>query len=432
MILYHDPEMHDTCYTFKQMTDEANIKLQFDNIGSVIRYIMPSEGWIRYDLRAVLPELVAAKAAISSLRSTPFYREWVEKLQEIQLKMEVAGTSRIEGADFTEKELEEAINPNAGPSELLTRSQRQARSAVLTYRWIANLPKDRPISEELIKEIHARIVLGCDDDHCPPGQYRQRDQNVTFGTPRHRGCEGGEPCRLALQNLVHAARREFPEHDPLIQALALHYHIAAMHPFLDGNGRTARAVEALFLYQSGLSDTAFIAMSNYYYEEKPQYLAKLSEVRAENYDLTSFLVFGLRGVELQCRRLFAEIRKNIQKALFRNTMYDLFNRLESKRKRVIKERQIELLKILLAAEQMDWNEFVKASSRHYSGLKNWTTALSRDVNGLLTLKTVSIEKVAENKWTITLRLEWPSEITESRFMELVRQMPKAKTYGFLS
>jgi Fic family protein len=414
------------------MSGESRTELLFPNPGSVIRYVLPSEGWIRYDLRAIMSDLVAAKAAISSLRSTPFYREWVEKLQEIQLKMEVAGTSRIEGAEFTERELDDAIRLDADPNELLTRSQRQARAAVQTYRWLAVIPKDRPISEELIKEIHARIVAGCDDDHCPPGQYRQRDQNVTFGTPRHRGCEGGEQCRVALANLVHAARREFPEHDPLIQALAMHYHLAATHPFLDGNGRTARAAEAFLLYQSGLSDTAFIAMSNYYYEEKQQYLAKLSEVRAHDYDLTSFLIFGLRGVELQCRRLFVEIRKNMQKALFRNTMYDLFNRLESKRKRVIKERQIELLKILLAAEQMDWHEFVKASSRHYSGLKNWNTALTRDVNGLLILRTVSIEKVAENKWTITLRLDWPSEITESRFMELVRQMPKAKTYRFLS
>ena len=59
----------------------------------------------------------------------------------------------------------------------------------------------------------------------------------------------------------------FRGHDILIQALAAHYHFAAMHPFLDGNGRTARALEALMLGGAGLRDTCFIAMSNYYYEE---------------------------------------------------------------------------------------------------------------------------------------------------------------------
>jgi len=126
-------------------------------------------------------------------------------------------------------------------------------------------------------------------------------------------------------------QREFSEHDPLIQALALHYHFAAMHAFLDGNGRAARALEAVMLQRVGLRDTLFIAMSNYYYEEKTNYLKSLAEVRAADHDLTPFLAFGLRGVEIQCHHLFVEIRKNVAKALFRNVMFDLFNRLRTAR-----------------------------------------------------------------------------------------------------
>jgi hypothetical protein len=112
-------------------------------------------------------------------------------------------------------------------------------------------------------------------------------------------------------------------------------------------------------------------------------------------------------------------------------MYDLFNRLESKRKRVIKERQIELLKILLANEQMDWQEFVKAAVPHYRSVKNVAKALSRDVAGLENLGTLTIEKVSDNRLRVTLLLDWPSKITESRFFELVRKMPKGKTYKIL-
>ena len=84
----------------------------------------------------------------------------------MQLKREVAGTSRIEGADFTEGELEVALRQDATPEELKTRSQRQAHSAVTTYRWIASLQDDHPIDACLIKEVHWRIVTNCDDDHC--------------------------------------------------------------------------------------------------------------------------------------------------------------------------------------------------------------------------------------------------------------------------
>ena len=61
-----------------------------------------------------------------------------------------------------------------------------------------------------------------------------------------------------------------------------------MHPFLDGNGRTARALEALLLGRAGLRDSAFIAMSNYYYDEKAKYLAALAETRERDHDLTGF------------------------------------------------------------------------------------------------------------------------------------------------
>ncbi len=391
-----------------------------------IRYEIPLR-WIEYDLRAIVSELVDAKSAVLSLTTAPYQRDWVEKLQQIQLKMEIAGTSRIEGADFAETELEEALDPSA---TLVTRSQRQARSAVETYRWIAALAPDRPVDTNLITEVHRRIVTGCDDDHCPPGRLRDRDQNVTFGTPRHRGCEGGEECRVAFDKLVAAIRTDFRRHDLLIQALALHYHLGAMHPFLDGNGRTARAVEALLLQRAGLRDTAFIAMSNYYYEEKQQYLDVLAHVRG-GYDLTPFLKFGLRGIAIQCKRQFKAIRVNVKKALFRNRMYDLFNRLVSPRTRVMKERQIRILQILLEEEELDWDRFLGRAWGVYAGLRAPDKAFTKDINRLLGLDAIKITEQGANIWKVSVNLEWPAEITESDFFSRIKQMPKGKTYKFL-
>jgi Fic family protein len=76
-----------------------------------------------------------------------------------------------------------------------------------------------------------------------------------------------------IRNSLCAISNEFRTHEILIQGLAIHYHIGAMHPFLDGNGRTARALEATMLQRSGLKDALFISLSNYYYEEKSAYLA---------------------------------------------------------------------------------------------------------------------------------------------------------------
>ena len=397
---------------------------------TVVRYELPQD-WIRYDIAAVSLELLAAKAAMLALKEIPYQRSWADDLQKIQLKREVAGTSRIEGAEFTERELDAAMRET--PRDLETRSQRQAAAAHATYQWIATLPGDRPLDADLIREVHRRIVTGCDDDHCAPGELRKRDENVTFGTPRHRGVEGGADCTSAFGQMCEALRTRFPEHDPLVQALAIHYHFAAMHPFLDGNGRTARAVEALLLQRTGLRDTLFIAMSNYYYEEKVAYLSALAEARSKGHGLTPFLRFGLRGIESQCRLLLSEIRFHVKKALFRNTATELFGRLSSPRKRVMSARHIHLLNLLLDKQREETTEpEFDRLTRHMYKVQNQKKALIRDLNYLFGLGALKVERRADGALLISADLDWPTQITETEFFRRVKAMPKGKVHGFLS
>lgn len=393
----------------------------------MIKYESPNK-WVLYDTNALLEELVNAKAAITSLKAMPYQKSWADKLQNVQLKREIAGTSRIEGADFTEKELDDALNET--PEQLHTRSQRQAYAAKRAYCWIANLDNKRPITSDLICEIHRLIITGADDDHCPPGIIRKHNENILFGSPKHRGVEGGDECKKIFNSFCNAIQSEFRDHDLLIQALAAHYHFAAMHPFLDGSGRTARAMEALLLQRIGLKDTLFIAMSNYYYEEKNEYLKVLSLVRQRNNDLTPFIKFGLCGVAIQCNRLFDEIKINLSKALFRNMMFSLFNRLQTKRKRVMQDRQLEILKILLE-KKYELNELVERSTIIYKDLQNPHKTFVRDINYLFKIKAIGHEKRNGNH-ILFVRLEWPTEITETKFFESIKQLPKAKSLGFLS
>src|SRR5437899_2780005 len=109
----------------------------------MIKYKVPSH-WIHYDKVAIVNELADAKGAIIALKTIPFQRRWVDALQEMQLKLEVGGTSRIEGADFAGDELDIAMRET--PQQLVTRSQRQAHAAMQTYRWIPTIPDDMPIT----------------------------------------------------------------------------------------------------------------------------------------------------------------------------------------------------------------------------------------------------------------------------------------------
>lgn len=398
----------------------------------MIRYETPTS-FIHYDPRGIAPALTEAKAAALSLRTIPYQRDWVQELQKIELKMEIAGTSRIEGADFTEHELDAVLRgTRENPEQLFTRSQRQAFAALQTYEWIKQIPDDRPVTPDLIREIHRHIVTGADDDHCPPGELRGPDQNVTFGTPRHRGAEGGAPCAEALARLSQAITREFRDHDPLVQALAAHYHLAAMHPFLDGNGRTARALEALLLQRAGLRDTCFIAMSNYYYDEKTAYLQALADARAGGHSLDPFLAFGLQGIARQVQRLLVSIQSAMRKALFRGMAIDLFGHLKTKRTRVLAERQLAILKVLLEREGRFPLESIRRAlwSEHYAPLKRPSPAFARDLSNLVHLEAIRVHRSDEGP-EFEPNLDWPTLMTEKAFLRRLRELPKAKTRSLL-
>ena len=186
------------------------------------------------------------------------------------------------------------------------------------------------------------------------------------------------------------------------------------------------------LQRAGLRDTSFVAMSNYYYDEKPRYLASLAATRQGDHDLTPFLAFALRGIALQSKRLLDEIQHEISKELFRNLMFDLFTRLKTPRKRVLQDRQLEILKILLAEEKIEWTALIERMRAHYN-VKNPIKALVRDVDALTALKAVWVHKISDAppRFLVGVRLEWPTEVTETEFFERVRKLPKAKTHSFL-
>lgn len=111
-------------------------------------------------------------------------------------------------------------------------------------------------------------------------------------------------------------------------------------------------------------------------------------------------------------------------------MFDLFNRLKSPRKRVIAQRQLEVLKLLLDRESLSLEELIRQTSREYARLKNPRKAVIRDLLELMDLRAVDFSEVGGEP-KILIRLEWPTEITESRFFEQVHKLPKAKSHPFL-
>ena len=383
-------------------------------------YTLP-ERWASYDAAAILDRLVDARSAAGVLNRLPYLQQWIDQVHEEQLRLEAAGTSRIEGAEFSDQEQEIALASQIPPHVDLTRSQRQLRAADATYRWLRSQPIGQPITTEFVLDIHRRMVTGCDDDHCEPGALRPAGWNVTFGTPRCRGAEGGSQCRAAFSGLCAAIAGEFQRHDRIIQALAAHYHIGAMHPFGDGNGRTSRALEAFMLRQAGVSGLVMVSLSNYYYEHNEQYLAAMSESRRRGHDLTPFLNFALSAVSARCNAVAAGIADHNKRTLFRQFAQSLFGQLRSPRRRVLAERQLHILEELLDSPSPDTTDVFLRPDSEYRRLKHPGRAWFRDVRNLLDLGAIRIEE----NGIITLNLDWPQELSESDLLNRYENLPSA-------
>ena len=385
----------------------------------VSRYIVPRQ-WLRYDHTAVTGPLIEAKTAAGVLNRMPYLPQWIEQAHEEQLRLEAVGTSRIEGAEFTQREQDEALAPDIPVGVGLTHSQRQLRAANAAYRWIQSLPANRPVTAELVLGIHRSIVTGCDDDHCEPGATRSAGSNVTFGMPRCRGVEGGDNCQATFGALVEAIAGEFRGHDRIIQAMAAHYHIDAMHPFDDGNGRTARALEAFMLREAGVNDIVMVSLSNYYYEHKDEYMAALYESRESGHDLTPFLTFALPAVAERCNAIADDIVMQNKRTLYREFARSLFGRLRSPRRRVLAERQLQVLHVLLDGGPVSLGVLRRQIVGHYQTLRFPDRAMVRDLVGLL-----DVSAVVLNGDQIAVNLDWPQKFSESELLERYEQMPSA-------
>ena len=107
--------------------------------------------------------------------------------------------------------------------------------------------------------------------------------------------------RLLIQKLDNWAEfmQEESGFDPLVRMAVQHYQFEAIHPFTDGNGRTGRILNILFLVQHGLLDSPILYLSRYIIQNKAAYYRLLLNVTRDQ-DWASWILFMLDGVEETC------------------------------------------------------------------------------------------------------------------------------------
>ncbi len=123
---------------------------------------------------------------------------------------------------------------------------------------------------------------------------------------------------------------------PVLVAGMAHYELVRIHPFIDGNGRTARALATLVLYQRGFDIKHFFALDDYYNHDREAYYAALQYVDPNTRDLTQWLGYFVEGVAAQMNKLRKKVESLAHEPVFK----------KMKGRIILKERQWKLLEYL--------------------------------------------------------------------------------------
>lgn len=299
-----------------------------------------------YSSEAILELQIRASILYQTIADLPILPDLASKLEEDVIRRSIFGTAAIEGNPLTEEQVGEVLElfPEGEPT-LEEIAEREISNLRAAYRVLDEAEtEDHRISEGLIRRIHKMITLGIEHPENVPGKYR--GHIVKIGDKDHGGIYTPpkilDDIKMLMKELVTWINsKEVKELGPIIRAGLAHYHLAIIHPFGDGNGRTARLIEALIMRGAGIW-YAPLMLSNYYYKNIDEYFWAFSKsIKNKEKDVTPFLEFVFKGL---CESL-EEIKGRITHFIRLFTMRDYFASLRNGRG--ITQRQHDLLGILL-------------------------------------------------------------------------------------
>ena len=205
---------------------------------------------------------------------------------------EAITSSQLEGAATTREVAKKMLAEGRKPRD---RSERMIVNNYMTMRRIMEL-KDKPLSPDMVLQIHREISAGALDAADGAGRFRRPDENIEIsdeieGTVFHTPPPAAElPARLEVMcDFANGKTPDFFVH-PIIRGIILHFWLAYDHPFVDGNGRTARALFYWQMLHSGYWLFEYISISQFLRKAPVQYGTAFLHTETDENDLTYFII----------------------------------------------------------------------------------------------------------------------------------------------
>ena len=220
------------------------------------------------------------------------------------LMEEAITSSQLEGAATTRQVAKKMIAENRKPRD---KSERMIANNYLTMQRIIEW-KDRPLTPEMVFEIHHEIAAGTLEIEDGAGRFRQANENINVsdieGNVFHTPPSADElPARMqAMCEFANAETPGFFVH-PVIRGILLHFWLAYDHPFVDGNGRVARALFYWMMLRSGYWLFEFISISEFLRKAPARYGTAFLQTETDDNDLTYFIIQQTAVIQRALREL---------------------------------------------------------------------------------------------------------------------------------
>lgn len=299
-----------------------------------------------YDRSALKDDLIRAEERYRMVAETPILPNYAARLDEEVIIKSIFGTAALEGNPLDEEEVKQVLD-RGGQEMSPDRARREIANLKEAYQRLRKPPEEPGsllLSENLIKDIHHLITQGIEHPRNRPGRYRE--ERVQVGDADHGGVYTPPKILADIKKLMTALvewinSEELLQEPPIVRAALAHYHLALIHPFSDGNGRTARLLEAFMLHAHNIRYVPPM-LSNYYYRHLDEYYLAFSRARRDkDHDMTPFVGFVLQGFLEALERTRQRMNSFIRTPLLRHHYNFLF------KTKYITQRQHDLLNLLL-------------------------------------------------------------------------------------
>ncbi|MGP1459592.1 MAG: Fic family protein [Treponema sp.] len=205
---------------------------------------------------------------------------------------EAIASSQMEGASTTRKVAKDMLRKQKKPQD---ESQQMILNNYKTIRLLAD-KKDLPLSKELLLEIHKKISDKTLENPEEEGLFRTSNDivvsNSITGEIAH--CPPNyDEIEPIINELCSFANTDKKFIHPIIKAIIIHFMISFLHPFVDGNGRTARSLFYWYMLKKGYWLTEFLSISRIIYASKAKYEKVFLYTEHDDYDLGYFIHYNL-------------------------------------------------------------------------------------------------------------------------------------------